>query len=205
MVNLVLDFDNNRKKKGWSYVIAKNLQDLYLLQQTILWKNSTEVYIDLVEYWNNYFSAIQHQINRDLDVFCLLIYGVLNNIIAIIVISFVVVGTLWGVGNLINRPEESSIKKISGVLLIAQNNAFNKTNPDIYSAVNVPKKLVVVNKDFVRHDLIVDGLKINTAYLSSEQDFTTAIASKEPGIFEYYCSLHPTTMHGKIIVNENND
>jgi plastocyanin len=138
-------------------------------------------------------------------VFCLLIYRVLNNIIAIIVISFVVVGTLWGVGNLINRPEESSIKNISGVLLIAQNNAFNKTNPDIYSAVNVPKKLVVVNKDFVRHDLVVDELKINTAYLSSEQDFTTAIASKEPGIFEYYCSLHPTTMQGRIIVNENND
>jgi plastocyanin len=128
-------------------------------------------------------------------VLCLLIYGVLNNIIAIIVISFVVVGTLWGVGNLINRPEESSIKNIS----------FNKTNPDIYAAVNVPKKLVVVNKDFVRHDFVVDELKINTAYLSSEQDFTTAIASKEPGIFEYYCSLHPTTMQGKIIVNENND
>ena len=133
---------------------------------------------------------------------CLLIYEVLNNIIAIIVISFVVVGTLWGVGNIINRPEESSIKNISGVLLIAQNNAFNKTNPDIYATVNVPKKLVVLNKDFVRHDLVVDELKINTAYLSSEQDFTSPIASKEPGTFEYYCSLHPTTMQGKIIVNE---
>ena len=125
---------------------------------------------------------------------------VFNNIIAIIVISFIVVGTLWGISNLINRPEESSIKNVSGILLVAQNNAFNNTNPDIYAAVNVPKKLVVVNKDFVRHDLIVDKLKINTAYLSSEQDFTTAIASKEPGTFEYYCSLHPTTMQGKIIV-----
>ena len=136
---------------------------------------------------------------------CLLIYRVLNNIIAIIVISFVVVGTLWGVGNLINHPEESSIKNSSGILLITQNNAFNKTNPDIYATVNVPKKLVVVNKDFVRHDLVVDELNINTAYLSSEQDFTTAIASKEPGIYKYYCSLHPTTMQGKIIVNENNN
>jgi plastocyanin len=126
---------------------------------------------------------------------------VLNNIIAIVVISFMVVGTLWGVSNLINRPEESSIKNVSGILLIAQNNAFNNTNPDIYAAVNVPKKLVVVNKDFVRHDLIVDRLNINTAYLSPEQDFTSAIATKESGIFEYYCSLHPTTMRGKIIVN----
>ena len=124
----------------------------------------------------------------------------LNNIIATVVISFIIVGTLWGVSNLINHPEGSSIKNISGILLIAQNNAFNKTNPDIYATVNLPKKLVVVNKDFVRHDLIVDRLKINTAYLSSEQDFTTAIASKKSGIFEYYCSLHPTTMRGKIIV-----
>ena len=124
----------------------------------------------------------------------------LNNIIAIVVISFTIVGTLWGVSNMINHPEGATIKNVSGILLIAQSNAFNKTNPDIYASVNVPKKLVVVNKDFVRHDLIVDRLKINTAYLSSEQDFTTAIASKKPGIFEYYCSLHPTTMRGKIIV-----
>jgi hypothetical protein len=120
--------------------------------------------------------------------------------IAIVVISFIIVGTLWGVSNIINQPEGPSIKNVSGILLIAQNNAFNKTNPDIYATVNVPMKLIVVNKDFVRHDLIVDRLKINTAYLSSEQDFTTAIASKKSGIFEYYCSLHPTTMRGKIIV-----
>ena len=124
----------------------------------------------------------------------------LNSIIAIVVISFMVVGMLWGVSNIINRPEGSSIKNVSGILLVAQNNAFNNTNPDIYASVNVPKKLVVVNKDFVRHDLIVDRLKINTAYLSSEQDFTTAIASKKAGTFEYYCSLHPTTMRGKIII-----
>ena len=120
--------------------------------------------------------------------------------IAIVVISFIIVGTLWGVSNIINQPEGPSIKNVSGILLIAQNNAFNKTNPDIYATVNVPMKLVVINKDFVRHDLIVDRLKINTAYLSSEQDFTTAIASKKSGIFEYYCSLHPTTMRGEIIV-----
>ena len=126
----------------------------------------------------------------------------LNNIIAIIVISFLIVGTLWGVGRLISPPEESPIKSVSGISLIAKNNMFNETNPDIYAVVNIPKKLVVINRDFVRHDFIVEELKINTAYLSSEQAFTTAIASKKPGTFEYYCSLHPTIMRGKIIVNK---
>ena len=98
--------------------------------------------------------------------------------------------------------KESTLNNIKGVLLVAQNNAYNETNPDINATVNIPKKLVVINKDFVRHDLIVDRLNINTAYLAPGQDFITAIASKTPGTFEYCCSLHPITMHGKIIVNE---
>jgi plastocyanin len=55
----------------------------------------------------------------------------------------------------------------------------------------------------VRHDFIVDELNINTAILSPEQDFVTAIASEKPGEFEYYCSLHPATMRGNIVVREN--
>jgi plastocyanin len=97
--------------------------------------------------------------------------------------------------------KELSIKNIRGILLVAQDNAFNQTNPDIIARVNTPEKLTIVNKDLVRHDLIVDKLNINTAYLSPEQDFTTAIASQKPGTFEYYCSLHPASMRGKIIIN----
>lgn len=124
----------------------------------------------------------------------------LNNIIAIIAISFITVGIIWAIGNFTNPAKESTTTHIKGVLLVAQDNLFNGTNPDIIATVNVPKKLVVLNKDFVRHDLIVDKLNINTAYLSPEQDFTTAIASKNPGTFEYYCSLHPMAMRGKIII-----
>ena len=99
-------------------------------------------------------------------------------------------------------PHKGSIlKNIRGILLVAQNNAFNGTNPDIYATANIPEKLILVNNDFVRHDLIVDKLNINTAYLSTGQDFTSAIASKNPGVFEYYCSLHPETMHGKVVID----
>jgi plastocyanin len=126
-----------------------------------------------------------------------------NNIIAIVAISFTVVGGLWGIGNLLNAPEESAAKNVEGVLLIAENDVFNKTNPDIQATVDIPKKISILNKDFRRHDFIVDGLNINTAYLSTEQSFTTAIASRVPGTFEYYCSLHPDTMRGRILIGEN--
>jgi len=120
-----------------------------------------------------------------------------------VAISFTVVGALWGIGNLLNAPEESAAKNVEGVLLIAENDVFNKTNPDIHATVDIPKKILILNKDFRRHDFIVDGLNINTAYLSTEQSFTTAIASRVPGTFEYYCSLHPDTMRGRILIGEN--
>jgi plastocyanin len=107
---------------------------------------------------------------------------------------------VWGIGNLINPQNKQSVKNVQGILLVTENNAFNQTNPDIHVAANIPQKLTIINKDLVRHDFIVDELKINTAYLSTEQQFTTAIASKSPGIFNYYCSLHPTIMRGKIII-----
>ena len=123
-----------------------------------------------------------------------------NNIIAIVAISFTVVGALWGIGNLLNAPQESAGKNVEGVLLIAENDAFNKTNPTIYAKVDTPKKISILNKDVRRHDFIVDELNINTAYLSTQQSFTTAIASRVQGTFEYYCSLHPNTMRGSVVV-----
>lgn len=125
-----------------------------------------------------------------------------TNIIAIIAISFITVGGLWGIGNLVNSPQPSSLDTREGILLVAKDNLFNETNPTIYAKVGEPNKLTIVNKDLVRHDFIVDELNINTAILSPEQDFITAIASEKAGEFVYYCSLHPATMRGNIVVNE---
>lgn len=126
-----------------------------------------------------------------------------NNIIAIIAISFITVGGLWGIGNLLNPPQPSSLERREGILLVAKDNLFNETNPTIYSKIDEPTKLTVVNKDLVRHDFVVDALNINTAILSPEQDAVTAIASEKAGEFEYYCSLHPATMRGSIVVRGN--
>jgi hypothetical protein len=126
-----------------------------------------------------------------------------NNIIAIIAISFITVGGLWGIGNLVNPPQPSSLDIRQGILIVAKDNLFNETNPTINAKIDDPNKLTIVNKDLVRHDFIADELNINTAILSPEQDFVTAIASEKAGEFEYYCSLHPTTMRGIIVVREN--
>jgi len=126
-----------------------------------------------------------------------------NNIIAIVVISFITVGGLWGIGNLVNSPQDpSSLDRREGILLIAKDNIFNETNPTIYAKVNETTKLTILNKDMVRHDFVIDELNINTAYLRPEQDFVTAIASEGTGKFEYYCSLHPAIMRGNIIIED---
>jgi len=126
-----------------------------------------------------------------------------NNIIAVVAISFVTVGALWGIGNLLS-PEPEVDLPVEDVLLIAQRSTFNDTNPDVYVAVNVPTKLVVQNDDPVTHDLRVDASSnggitpINTAPLRGGQDFLTAIVASKTGTYEYYCSYHPQ-MRGQII------
>ena len=125
----------------------------------------------------------------------------LNNLIAIVVISFIIVGSLWGIGNLLNPVKENDMNA-EGILLVAENNLFNNTNPTLLIERNIPEKITIINKDFVRHDFIIDELNVNTGYLYSAQDFTTAIASKNVGTFEYYCSLHPSTMRGKLVISD---
>jgi heme/copper-type cytochrome/quinol oxidase subunit 2 len=126
----------------------------------------------------------------------------LNNVIAIIAISFLAVGSLWGIGNLLHPPNQNKIESFHGsILLVAQNNAFNETNPTIYVKENKPTKLIILNKDFVKHDFISNELGINTAYLTTEQDFVTAVAGHKPGEYTYYCSFHPQ-MKGKIIISK---
>jgi plastocyanin len=123
-----------------------------------------------------------------------------NNIIAIIAISFIVVGSLWGIGNLISQ-NNTQLSTGEGVILLMKDNKFNVTNPDVTVKINQPLKITIANQDFRKHDFIVDDLNINTGFISSGQDFTTVIASDKIGSHRYYCSIHPGIMEGKIIVN----
>ena len=124
-----------------------------------------------------------------------------NNIIAAVVISFIIVGAMWGIGNLLNPPPQDNTNRGSGILLVAENNAFNETNPNINIKVNDPKEITILNKDFVRHDFIVNQTGItgvNTSILFSDQHFKAYLVAQQQGTFEYFCDLHPA-MHGKIV------
>jgi plastocyanin len=125
--------------------------------------------------------------------------GLNNNIIAIIAISFIVVGSLWGIGNLISH-NTTQLSKSEGILLLMKDNKFNVTNPDITVKINQPLKITIANQDFRKHDFIIDEMNINTGFISSGQDFTTIIASDKIGSYRYYCSIHPGIMEGKIVV-----
>lgn len=122
-----------------------------------------------------------------------------NNIIAIIAISFIVVGSLWGIGNLISN-NNNQLSDRGGILLLMKDNKFNVTNPDIAVKIDKPLKITIANQDFRKHDFIVDELNVNTGFISSGQDFSTVIASDKEGVLRYYCSIHPGIMEGKVIV-----
>lgn len=126
-----------------------------------------------------------------------------NNAIAIVAISCIAVGSLWAIGNLTKETKEADVSHVEGILLLAERSTFNSTNPDITVQVDVPKKLVVLNKDIVIHDLQIKDqtggiLNFETAPLKTEQHFNAAIVAYKPGTYEYFCSYHPT-MRGKII------
>lgn len=128
-----------------------------------------------------------------------------SNIIAIVAISFVTVGALWGIGNLITPAQPAEPIAVQGITLIAENGAFNSTNPEIKAKANVPIKLVIVNQDIVTHDLRIEDesggiLSVNTAPLRAGQHFNAAIVGYSPGQYEYFCWYHPE-MRGKITVS----
>ncbi|HZL23789.1 MAG TPA: hypothetical protein VFC05_10725, partial [Nitrososphaeraceae archaeon] len=64
----------------------------------------------------------------------------LNNLIAIVVICFIIVGSLWGIGNLLNPVEDNRMNS-EGIFIIAENNLFNVTNPTLLIKRDVPEKI----------------------------------------------------------------
>lgn len=126
-----------------------------------------------------------------------------NNLIAVVAISFLVVGAMWGIGNLAKPAEEEAVQGVAGVTLFAQRSTFNSTNPDVHVKVNVPTRLMVQNDDVIYHDLQIKDKtgaiqSIETGPIPGGRHHLTGITAYKPGTYEYFCSIHPE-MRGNII------
>lgn len=96
--------------------------------------------------------------------------------------------------------EGFALPNVEGKLLVANDDKFNSTNPDIRLAVNSSEDVVVFNKDSDQHDFTSDALNVKSKILNEGENFKTTIVTNRSGTYEYYCSLHPEEMRGKIIV-----
>lgn len=99
-----------------------------------------------------------------------------------------------------NDEEEFVLPNVEGRLLVANDNKFNSTNPDIHLVANASEDLTMFNKDSNQHDFTIDDLNVKSKILNEGENFKTTIVGNKSGTYEYYCSLHPDEMRGKILV-----
>jgi plastocyanin len=135
-----------------------------------------------------------------------------NRIIMAVIYAFAAIGVLATIYLSYEFASESSsdkevkflsefgISSANGLLMVANENKFNSTNPDINLATNASEDVVILNADSKEHDFVVDGLAVNSGILKTGEYFNTTLSTSQPGTYEYYCSLHPDDMRGRIFI-----
>ena len=99
-----------------------------------------------------------------------------------------------------DNDQEFVLPQVEGILLVADGDRFNSTNPDIRLPANATEDLIMFNKDSDEHDFVVNDLSVKSKILNEGENFKTTLVANKSGAYEYYCSLHPDEMRGKILV-----
>lgn len=99
-----------------------------------------------------------------------------------------------------DNDQEFVLPQVEGILLVADGDRFNSTNPDIRLPANATEDLIMFNKDSDEHDFVVNDLNVKSKILNEGENFKTTLVVNKSGAYEYYCSLHPDEMRGKILV-----
>lgn len=99
-----------------------------------------------------------------------------------------------------DNDQEFVLPQVEGILLVADGDRFNSTNPDIRLPANATEDLIMFNKDSDEHDFVVNDLNVKSQILNEGENFKTTLVANKSGAYEYHCSLHPDVMRGKIIV-----
>jgi plastocyanin len=86
------------------------------------------------------------------------------------------------------------------ILVVADGDRFNNTNPDIHLAANVPEDLLMFNKDSDQHDFTMNELNVKSNALNHGENLTTTLLIQQRCTHEYICTLHPDVMRGNLMV-----
>ncbi len=90
------------------------------------------------------------------------------------------------------------------IVIIAKDMKFNETNPTLEVEFGERVRIVFRNEDAgMRHDLVIEDLGFRTPVLQPGQEAIIEFISQTEGAFEYFCSIHPISMRGTLLVNSS--
>jgi len=77
-----------------------------------------------------------------------------------------------------------------------------KLNPTIIVKKGDLVKLRLTNTDtMMKHDLVIQDLDLKTSLLEPGETTEIIFAANQEGEYDYYCTVHPDQMKGKIVIN----
>ena len=77
-----------------------------------------------------------------------------------------------------------------------------KLNPTIIVKKGDLVKLRLNNTDtMMKHDLVIQDLDLKTSLLEPGETTEIIFAANQEGEYDYYCTVHPDQMKGKIVIN----
>jgi len=77
-----------------------------------------------------------------------------------------------------------------------------KLNPTIIVKKGDLVKLMLNNTDtMMKHDLAIQDLDLKTSLLEPGETTEIIFAANQKGEYDYYCTVHPDQMKGKIVIN----
>lgn len=94
-----------------------------------------------------------------------------------------------------------NVETLSKWQLVAHNIRFNDTNPTIYVPLNVPVTLTITNDDGMPHTWDIDALNLHSGIIGPGETKSVTFTVNTAGTYDYYCSIHPGLMDGKLVAS----
>lgn len=103
----------------------------------------------------------------------------------------------------------ASPQPVHQIVIVAKDMTFtvigdsdDRVNPPLRLAAGTVVTIIFRNEDIgMRHDLVFEGIEFGSSVLAyGEQEVLTFTVPSDAGVFEYLCSLHPTTMRGLLTI-----